>query len=259
MKTIIIWSIGLLIASNIQAQDFTHFIVDNTIHSEYSADKISSTLEVYNKHYGGVLLAPTIEAFADHKVLLNSQVVPAMIVDALHLNVAHMSKCEFEAKDFVARKTLTQTQVSFTVTVPQLEVLFYRLWGHAQGDSVMLDAGQFTNVKNQKISNTVEEDFDFYTLELSTQKRGYRTSLWTQGQTSDQLSIFPNPASTYINIEVPLSDRSGYMTISDISGRIIETSTLSGSTQPLDISTLHTGVYLITCYPSRSQGILTVR
>jgi len=66
-------------------------------------------------------------------------------------------------------------------------------------------------------------------------------------QTLPQIVIYPNPASTELNLQLPFQEGEIEIIISDMLGqKVIEKDLMAGSNIPLDISFLHPGIYSIS-------------
>lgn len=62
----------------------------------------------------------------------------------------------------------------------------------------------------------------------------------------DGLSLFPNPASTWLTINTGSTQIDATLILHDINGRLIKSQPLNGSTTVLNIETLTSGIYILT-------------
>lgn len=63
-------------------------------------------------------------------------------------------------------------------------------------------------------------------------------------QTQDRFTIYPNPSTNMVTIETML--RSGFFTLTDITGKILSQGSMTSEKFTLDLSNLSSGVYFIT-------------
>jgi hypothetical protein len=63
-------------------------------------------------------------------------------------------------------------------------------------------------------------------------------------QSDDPFTVFPNPATNYISIELKDGNKAG-LNITDVAGRIVFTESLDEGINQLDISDLINGIYLV--------------
>jgi len=73
-------------------------------------------------------------------------------------------------------------------------------------------------------------------------------------QQSSLLSIYPQPASTYINVDYTVQTEAAYYTVMDLTGKIVKSGKLQGKAQhQIDILDLKDGFYLIKLVDGRNK------
>lgn len=70
---------------------------------------------------------------------------------------------------------------------------------------------------------------------------------------SIQVNVFPNPAETLLQIELPTNDF-GHYQMTDMSGKLLEAGEISGGTQ-IDVTSIPSGVYLLEVTTSKGKAI----
>ena len=71
---------------------------------------------------------------------------------------------------------------------------------------------------------------------------------------SPQLSVYPNPTSSVVNVQLPQSVSEAALYISDINGKVVHEQTLnSNKVVPLDVSKLEEGVYILRVFSDGNQ------
>lgn len=75
------------------------------------------------------------------------------------------------------------------------------------------------------------------------------------GVFASQFSISPNPTENEVAFSFPDDIRSGKIAVSDYTGKIVMTSSITSLQKSLNVSTLETGVYLVTF--DTPKGIIT--
>ncbi len=105
------------------------------------------------------------------------------------------------------------------------------------GGSVLASGGSFTSsdVTNFCLPNTRSKSF------ASTSKNVYDI---VSGLST--VNIYPNPANTFINVDVINGHRVGTIRIYNTVGTLVKTLEINGSEKEIDISELPTGLYIIS-------------
>jgi hypothetical protein len=71
---------------------------------------------------------------------------------------------------------------------------------------------------------------------------------------SPKLSVYPNPTSSVVNVQLPQSVSEAALYISDINGKVVHEQTLnSNKVVPLDVSKLEQGVYILRVVSDGNQ------
>lgn len=110
--------------------------------------------------------------------------------------------------------------------------------------------------KGQIISNRAHIYFD-YQKPVTTEWNKVEHWAWGLGlktyESSGPLKIYPNPATDLINIETPPNCQT--ITIQDLTGKLLQTTTSKSPTVQLNLSTLPPGLYIISAGNFRSKVI----
>ena len=59
------------------------------------------------------------------------------------------------------------------------------------------------------------------------------------------VSLFPNPASHILNIKIPLNRLNSHLTVTDVSGRVIESITMEILIKEINLSGHSKGLYIV--------------
>jgi len=105
------------------------------------------------------------------------------------------------------------------------------------GGSVLVSGGSFTSseVTSFCLPNTRSKSFASTSLNINENVSGLST-----------VNIYPNPASTFINVDVINGHRVGTIRIYNTVGTLVKTLEINGSEKEIEISELPTGLYIIS-------------
>jgi chitodextrinase len=105
------------------------------------------------------------------------------------------------------------------------------------GGSVLASGGSFTSseVTSFCLPNTRSKSFASTSVNVNDNVSGLST-----------VNIYPNPANTFINVDVINGHRVGTIRIYNTVGTLVKTLEMNGSEKEIDISELPTGLYIIS-------------
>ena len=73
------------------------------------------------------------------------------------------------------------------------------------------------------------------------------------------LKAYPNPNNGFFNVDVESPQENSVFELFDVAGRIVHTQTVKSETNPIDVSKLNAGTYILICRtPNNSVGNLKV-
>jgi len=101
------------------------------------------------------------------------------------------------------------------------------------GGSVLASGGSFAS---SEVTNFCLPSVSSYALPLNV----------NEGNGLSTVNIYPNPASTFINVDVLNGRRIGRINIYNTVGTLVKTLEMNGSEKEIDISELPTGLYIIS-------------
>ncbi|MDR0227483.1 MAG: T9SS type A sorting domain-containing protein [Flavobacteriaceae bacterium] len=107
--------------------------------------------------------------------------------------------------------------------------------------------GKKTNFKKSKKGNT-----DFWVVKLNRNKN--------KENKKDRVSIevFPNPTYQFTNVVINFDYSSGSLQLFDLSGRLLQSRDISYQTEPVDLSNLSQGVYIIWIKTDKGEASVKV-
>jgi len=103
--------------------------------------------------------------------------------------------------------------------------------------------GDITECVAQNTDPFVSTQFDNY----SKTEYVYHSNSGISKTYHEAFSVYPNPVTSNLNIELGSSSSNGLLTISDVTGRVVQSQTIvNGNTQQIDVSSLNRGIYYLT-------------
>ncbi len=102
---------------------------------------------------------------------------------------------------------------------------------------------------NHRYNYNDNQDYDLHILKLDSE--GNYTNIENPEIKVSELILFPNPATTEINIRLGSHLRDITIEIYDLSGKIVLEQKLENFNTQINISTLNSGIYIFKCYDDK--------
>lgn len=133
------------------------------------------------------------------------------------------------------QKTIGSNSYDFTSSMIQLGANHYVIAG-----------GSRSGIHGEKTeaSNGLS---DMWILEISN-------TMSLEDFSKNRLSIYPNPATDFVNIEIPDNNKNGLVYVFDISGSIVQSKTISNGENRIEVSNLAAGLYFISFYDETGKS-----
>lgn len=95
-------------------------------------------------------------------------------------------------------------------------------------------------------------DFLNHHTAIARYDAGIPAAIKNESNITTTLKVFPNPSQSFINVELPITEKNASALIYDMHGKMIEQTTI-GRTQQIDISNLHAGLYMLQVIDSQGR------
>lgn len=108
----------------------------------------------------------------------------------------------------------------------------------------------------ENAENNGDTDEGGFMINVMSEEDALALSIDENGLNQVEMNLYPNPASDYINLEIMDFDPSMIVNVMDLSGRLVSTELLSGSTTRINTQNLSSGMYLLEVQTDYSKSVI---